>query len=720
MGMKLDGVETRAESGDAAAARASSRSLERALADASAAQRRLEEAIEAIGEGFALWDADDRLILCNSRYHDFWQGLGDMVQPGVSYETLLREVAHLGLVEASQKNPERWIVECLIGHANPSGPYTHQFADGRIVQVNNTRTADGGLVTVFSDVSALLEVEEARRFRAVAEGAALLASTITNIAQGVAVFDAAQKLQRWNRRACELLNLPYYAIYRGMNVRELIVLMARHRAKLHQGAGAGIFAWINRRRPRAPTQVDVLYPGATVIEAAFRAMPDQGFVVTFTDKTAERQAQRTLEHHREELAAEVQARTRELVEVNLQLQREVRQRREAAEALEQARAAAVAANQSKTRFLAAASHDLLQPLSAAHLYLSALEDAKGELSPEARQNLEGLGGSLHSVEGLLRALLEISKLDGGAIEPEPKDVPLGPLLEDLGQSFAPLAAEKGLRFSWRPTAAWTRTDPLLLRRVLQNLVTNAVKYTGKGSVVMAVRPEKGGWRVEVRDSGPGIPPGEQEAIFEEFHRGSGSEVGSVAGVGLGLAIVRRTVDLLGHRLTLRSERGRGTLFRVHLPSAEIKGRESEAAAPAAIPSYDWRNRLVLLLENDADIAQGMHALFARWNCPLLSAPSLQAMEELLADEEANPDFLIADLDLDSKADGLFAAEALRVRFPGLPAALVTADRSAETESRARALGIEHFLKPIRPAALRAYMEHCFQHPQPFRGEAGFR
>src|SRR6056297_2058250 len=131
MGMKLDGVETRAESGDAAAARASSRSLERALADASAAQRRLEEAIEAIGEGFALWDADDRLILCNSRYHDFWQGLGDMVQPGVSYETLLREVAHLGLVEASQKNPERWIVECLIGHANPSGPYTHQFADGR-------------------------------------------------------------------------------------------------------------------------------------------------------------------------------------------------------------------------------------------------------------------------------------------------------------------------------------------------------------------------------------------------------------------------------------------------------------------------------------------------------------------------------------------------------------------------------------------------------------
>jgi two-component system, sensor histidine kinase len=676
--------------------------------EASGERLRLQEAIEAIGEGFALWDAEDHLVLCNSRYHDFWQGLGESVQPGVSYQTLLKQVARLGLVDLDGEDPERWMRQRIAARAMPTGPYTHQFSDGRIVQVNNTRTADGGMVTVFSDVSALLEVEEARRLRAVAEGAALLASTVTNIAQGVGVFNASQRLLTWNRRACELLNIPYYAVQRGMSVRELMDLLARNRAKLEPRVNASILAWIDRRRPRAPTQVDVLYPGATVIEAAFRAMPDHGFVVTFTDKTAERQAKRTLEQRREELALEVRARTRELVEVNLQLQREVRQRREAAEALEQARASAVAANLSKTKFLAAASHDLLQPLSAAHLYLSALEDAKAELSQSAQKHLAGLAGALLSVEGLLNALLEISKLDSGGIEPDWQTVPLQPLLDDLGRSFAGLAAEKGLRFRWVRTSAWARTDPVLLRRILQNLMTNAVKYTNSGGVLVGVRPDGDAWRIEVWDSGPGIPPSEQEVIFDEFQRGSGWEVGEVAGAGLGLAIVRRTIDLLGHRVTLRSERGYGTLFRVHLPRAAEEARVEPARRAVPPATLKWQNRLVLMLENDPDIAKGMQALFTRWNCPLLAAASLEALLEALADEEARPDFVIADLDLDTEVNGLMAVEQLRAIYPGLPAALVTADRSAETAENAAALGIERFLKPIRPAELRAYMDHCFR------------
>ena len=449
--------------------------LESAMQEANAARLRLQEAVEASSDGFALWDAEDRLVLCNARFHDFWRGLGDLVQPGVSYETLLRAVAKLGLVISADEDRESWVAECLAGHKDPKGPYTHHFSDGRVVQAINTPTADGGLVSVFTDVSALLEVEEARHLRAIAEGATLLASTVTNIAQGVAVFDAEHRLVIWNRRACELLNLPYYAIVKEMGFRQLALLMAQHRAQLDFRVGANIMAWVNRERARAPTQIDVHYPGSTVIEAAFRSMPDQGFVVTFTDKTAEREAKRTLEHHGEELAAEVRARTRELVQVNLQMQREVRQRREAAEALESARAAAVDANQSKTRFLAAASHDLLQPLSAAHLYLSALEDVSGELSATAQSHLAGLAGSLHSVEDLLSALLEISKLDGGAIQPDVKDVPLGPILDALHQSFEGLAAEKDLRFKTLKTDAWARTDPLLLRRILQNLVTNAVK-----------------------------------------------------------------------------------------------------------------------------------------------------------------------------------------------------------------------------------------------------
>ncbi len=688
------------------------RSLDEALMEADVARQRLQEAVEAIGEGFALWDAQDRLVLCNARYHDFWQGLGGLVRPGVAYETLLREVARLGLIKRSDLDPEGWIVERIARHLDPVGPHTHEFADGRTVQVSTTRIADGGIVTVFSDVSALLEVEEARRVRAVADGAALLASTVTNIAQGVAVFDADNRLVTWNRRTCELLNLPYYSVRRGMSIRQVAQLLSRHRAKFGQQTAANIIAWILRRRPRAPIQIDVLYPGATVIEAAFRAMPDRGFVATFTDKTAERAANRTLEHHREELAAEVKARTRELVEVNLLLQGEVRQRREAAEALEQARAAAVAANQSKTRFLAAASHDLLQPLSAAHLYLSALEDEKADFSDMARRSLRGLGGALHSVEGLLSALLEISKLDSGGIAADVRDVLLGPLLDDLGQAATGLAAEKGLKFAWVPTSAWARTDPVLLRRILQNLIANAVKYTRKGGVVVGVRRDGDGLRIEVWDTGPGIPEAEQTAIFEEFRRGSNRQSRDEPGVGLGLAIVQRTADLLGHEVVLHSRLGTGTRFSVRLPRSQRQTAKTteRLTGGSDSPDYpvDWRRRLVLLLENDEEIAQGTQALFARWGCPLLSAASYEELVERLGDEEAVPDFLIADMDLDSPVTGLMAVERLRQCYPGLPAALVTADRSAAVADRAKAMGIERFLKPARPAELRAYIDYCWR------------
>lgn len=698
------------------------RALGEAQMEADVARRRLQDAVEAIGEGFALWDANDRLVLCNGRYHDFWRGLGDKVQPGVAYETLLREVVRLGLIKQANDDPEAWLTEYIQRHRQPGQmSHTHEFTDGRTVQVSHTHTADGGIVTVISDVSALLEVEEARRVRAVADGAALLASTVTNIAQGVAVFDAGNRLVTWNRRACELLHLPYYAVRRGMRMREVLQLLHRHRARFDPAFTTDIDDWTMRRRPRAPIQIDILYPGATVIEAAFRAMPDRGFVATFADKTAEREAKRTLEHHGEELAAEVRARTRELVEVNLLLQREVRQRREAAEALEHARAAAVAANQSKTRFLAAASHDLLQPMSAAHLYLSALEDEKAALSEGAQRNLKGLSGALHSVEGLLSALLEISKLDSGAITADVRDVPLGPLLDDLGQAALGLAQEKALKFSWVATSAWARTDPMLLRRILQNLITNAVKYTKVGGVVVGVRYDGDGLRIEVWDNGPGIPEDDQAMIFEEFRRGSSPDTGHVPGVGLGLAIVQRTADVLGHEVTLTSRPGTGTRFAVRLPRGERPaggGAADQAFLPGAGETrhVDWSRRLVLLLENDREITRGMQALFQRWNCPILAAASYEEMVERLEDEEASPDFLIADLDLDTAVNGLTAAERFRAIYPGLMTALVTADRSAEIGAKAEALGIERFFKPARPAELRAYIEYCWRSAEEGAGD----
>jgi len=655
----------------------------------------------------ALYDSDDRLSLFNQRYFDLWSALGTLLRPGVPYRRLLEESVRLKEIEEAASQPDRWLETMLQSHRSPKGTHIHRFSDGRIVQVHNIRTADGGTVTICTDITGVMEQEEARRLRAEAESAALLASTVTNIAQGVSVFDAQRKLVIWNRRACEVLNLPYYAVRHGMHVRDLIKLMVLHRAQIDRATARSVRHWIVRRRPRPPMQVDLRYPGNSVVEAAFRAMPDQGFVVTFSDVTADRRAGRALQQHREELEAEVEARTQQLVAVNRRLQREVRQRQAAAEALEQARADAVAVNQGKTRFLAAASHDMLQPLNAARLYMSALEAERATLPAPAVKTLDGLTGALQSVEDLLGSLLEISKLDVGAIKPSISDFPVQPLLEGLAHSVAGLAAKKGLQLRAVPTSAWVRSDQALLRRMLLNLLTNAVKYTREGRVVLGARRDGSDWRIEVWDTGPGIPEADQQTVFEEFRRGTQVDAKAGTGAGLGLSIVRRAADLLGHRVSLRSWPARGTCFRVTLPAVL-----PQILAPAAVPavmaaSANWENRLVLLLENDVEIAKGMKMLFERWRCPLLTAASYEEMAEWLADEDAVPDLIIADYHLDTAIDGLTAIELLREDYPGVPAALATADRSEATAQRAAALGVECFTKPIRPAEVRAFVDYCF-------------
>lgn len=682
-------------------------------ADIAAMERQLSEMpwlntlLMAQVGGLALYDAEDRLILYNQRYSDMWQRLAKVMRPGVSYRTLLEEFIREGEVEEIADDPTRWLETMVQSHTVQQGDFVHRFRDGRIIQVHNVMLEDGGTLAICTDITGVMEQEEARRLRAEAESAALLASTVTNIAQGVGVFNAQQELVIWNRRACELLNLPYYSVRRGMTVREVVRLMVQHRLRVVRRVGIRLWHWIDRRRPRPPLQVDLYYPGNTVVEAAFRAMPYQGFVVTFSDVTLDREAGRAVERHREELAAEVEERTKELVTVNLQLQREVRQRQGAAEELEQARAAAVDANQGKTRFLAAASHDILQPLNAARLYMSALEAERDTLPAPAVRTMDGLAGALQSVEDLLGALLEISKLDVGAIQPTFSEFALQPLLESLAHSVVGIAAEKGLRLRAVPTSAWVRSDQALLRRMLLNLLTNAVKYTERGRVILGARRDGDEWRIEVWDTGPGIPEADEQAVFEEFQRGRHLDAKTGTGAGLGLAIVRRSGDLLGHKVSLKSWPGRGTSFRVTLPAAQPQALAVPMRAQQAAAVGSWEHRLVLLLENDVEIARGMQMLFARWRCPLLTAASYEELLERLADEDAVPDLIVADYHLDTAIEGLTAIELLRDDYPDLPAALVTADRSEATASRAASLNVERFTKPIRPAELRAFIEHCF-------------
>src|SRR4051794_7067503 len=349
-------------------------------------------------------------------------------------------------------------------------------------------------------------------------------------------------------------------------------------------------------------------------------------------------------------------------------------------ALAEAKAEAERANQSKTRFLAAASHDLLQPLNAARLFLSALSET--ECHPRARQLIGSTEAAFESIERLLASLLDISKLDAGVMAAEPRDVPLGPLLRALAAEFAPMAERKGLELRAVPTSAVVRTDPDLLLRILRNLLSNAVRYTPEGRVLLGVRRRGGGLAVEVGDTGVGIPPERQAEIFEEFRRLGTDADARDRGFGLGLAIVERIARLLGHPVEVRSRVGRGARFILGLPAG---GPLPDAAEPEVrrgpVPGR-LEGALVVVIENERAIRDGMRALLETWGCEVLGSPSAAEALSALQAARRRPDLVIADYHLDRDELGPLAVASLREAFGGpLPGLVITADRTPEGRER---------------------------------------
>jgi len=365
-----------------------------------------------------------------------------------------------------------------------------------------------------------------------------------------------------------------------------------------------------------------------------------------------------------------------------------------------ARAAAEEANRSKTRFLRAASHDLLQPLAAAKLFLGALTDTPmGDTQQELAQRL---ASAFQSVEELMEAVLEIARLDAQRIEFNRQAVPLGPLFDRLGREHAPQAEAKGLRLRFAPTAAVVDSDPTFLRRITQNLVSNAIKYTRTGGVLIGARPRGDRIWLEVRDSGPGIAAEDRSRIFDEFQRVS-SETAE-PGMGLGLAIVRRACAKLGHPIQLESRMGEGTIFRVGLPrlDAEGAGMRHDEAAPMDVGDIrSLRGCRAILIENDARL-RAAYSLILQDGAGMTvqQAASTAEAEALLAEAAApRPDVLIADYHLGDGDTGLLSIAALRARRGAVPALLVTAHSGPDLARACAEQGVLLLSKPFSADAL---------------------
>jgi CheY-like chemotaxis protein len=302
--------------------------------------------------------------------------------------------------------------------------------------------------------------------------------------------------------------------------------------------------------------------------------------------------------------------------------------------------------------------------------------------------------------------MDISKLDAGAVAPKRVPFPLAPVFERLQREFGPLAATKGLRLAVAPTRAWIDSDPVLLERILANLVSNAVRYTMRGGVVVGARRRSARLVLEVRDSGVGIAAAERERIFEEFYQiGNPGRHGS-KGMGLGLAIIRRLATLLEHPLRVDSEPGKGSRFSVEVPRAMPVTSASESArAGSRSPPTTLASARVAVIDDESIVVEGMEALFAAWGAHVVGAASAEAMLAALGEAEAYPDLVIADYRLACDELGTDAIARLR-RELGLtiPALLISGDSSAPALKALRASGVDFLLKPVLPEELRTEAE----------------
>jgi PAS domain S-box-containing protein len=797
------------------------RELGEAKEQTETAQARLMAALEAVSEGFALFDLQDRLVLFNAHYLTFWPGMSDQIVAGMTFEEIVRLAVERKAVIDAYRSPEAWMRRRLRQHADPQGPSVHALSDGRWMQVDERRTLEGGIVCVYTDITDLKRRETLQRETELAAKSNLLQATLDNIFEGVAVYDRDLVLVAWNNELVRLFDLPARVVRRG-------ALYDAFASDLGARGAEGV-RLCERLEPRttAPLRFEAEWPGGRVLEAQRNPMPEGGFVLTFADITERKRTEQALrdgerrirlitdampalisyvdageryrfinepycrwlgrpeadvigrrledvltaefyarrqvyvrralagesvtfemeltpsgspqpayglatfvphrgedrkilgfftllqditerrriaaalEDAKETLERRVAERTAALTLLNAQLQREIGERREIEAALQIAKSEAEQANLGKTKFLAAASHDLLQPLNAARLFVSALSEL--DQNDRSRVLVENVDESLGAVEDLLGALLDISRLDAGAVSPEVVDFEASSLLVPLTTEYTVLATGRGLRFRSVPSSCVLASDARLLRRIIQNFLSNAIRYTQSGRVLLGCRRSRAGLRIEVWDTGPGIPSEKLDEIFEEFRQLQSPSSGPDRGIGLGLAIVRRIAKTLNMSVGVRSTLGRGSVFYATVPYGE-----KTALLPRVPVRSPLEQRLsdaaVVVIDNEQTILAGMEALLTGWGCRVCLAGSGDEALKLLPSLPSPPNLVIADYHLDGGALGVAEVGRLsRACGRALPGIIITANRTKEVQSIAQQHGYRLLNKPVKPAQLRSLM-----------------
>lgn len=516
----------------------------------------------------------------------------------------------------------------------------------------------------------------------------LLAATMENVTQGISVVDADMKLVAWNHRYLELFEYPDDFVHIGRPVADLI----RWNAQRGEFGPGDPEQYVAKRLAHMRAGTAYSYQrkrsNGQVLSISGQPMAGGGFVSSYMDITEFKRTEQALRDAKQELEARVEQRTRELSD--------------ALEAQSHAKQQAEAANIGKTRFVAAASHDLLQPLNAARLFVSALE-SRASAHHDIVELARRIDDSMRAAEDLLKDLLDVAQLDIGVMRPDITTFSIGELLDDLRRQYAPLAQSRRLRLEVVSCRETVRSDRTLLRRILQNYLSNGLRYSERGGVLLGCRRRGADLEICVYDTGPGIAAHEREHLYVEFTRLEQGSPWGEKGLGLGLSICDRLARLLGHELTLRSQPGRGSVFGVRVPRIAQAKRPERRRGPA-VPTdpVGLRAFRVLVVDNDLTILDAMQALLEQWGVHVFKAHDSTEALRLVGSEAI--DAVLVDYHLGDGCNGLELLQRIaEIRDQGLATALITADHAADLTRAARRAGVPLLHKPVRSAALRALL-----------------
>jgi PAS domain S-box-containing protein len=641
----------------------------------------LRATLENVAQGIGMFDPELCLAAWNRRFVELWGLPEELVAIGTPLGAIIDSAGRhessvaidLHDVLAAQADPDR-----RAGHH----VYERRRADGRVLELQTNPMPAGGFVVACTDIT-----ERVRTLEALRDSERRIRVYTDNVPVLIAYVDRDERYRFSNQPYEEAMG---HAGLIGRSIREVLGDERYGRLKRHvEAALAG---------ERQSFEIEFPHTGFSLARGTYIPHVDDagevvGFFTLYEDITEERRAEAVLREANELLEGRVSERTRELTALNAELAR--------------AKAEADAANVGKTRFLAAASHDLLQPLHAARLFTGALAESARSRKTAA---LAGqVDQALGAVDELLQALLDISKLDAGALRPQPRPVVVGEVLRGVAASLEPIAQQRGLRLRVVDCWAVAVTDPTLLRRVLQNFLSNAIRYTRTGTVLMGCRRRGGHLIVEVWDTGPGIAADKRSVIFEEFRRLDAQDAETPAGLGLGLAIVERICRMLDHPIGLRSWLGQGSVFSVSLPLGGEAPPPSLAAMPRRVPNA-LAGRVALCIDNEPSVLAAMRTLLEGWSLTVLTAGDSAGARRELARGRAMPDIVLIDYHLDGDETGLTALAALATDIGRVPGILITADYTEALRLMAQASGYPLLNKPLRPAALRALMAQLLAAP----------